>query len=359
VRRFVLAIFGSLFWMSMAWADAQPGAFKMLTEVDQSPQCVGWQIIASNGTVTENSDGTCSLTTGGGGTPTWDAILSPVGNQALNMGAFTTDWTNVGNWTMQQFGAITLQLATGNRVLLQDVPLMFDAPTSGDTDFWLDVIDDKDGSSDDYLTIGSGTTSGTNPHVYVTSAGLVGLDADPANFINQLVMSSTNAFVRGIGIEGIITDPIVDFYKSEAGGTKVFDGANLGQWNLYGNDGTNYIRGGTLNFEVDGTTATGIIPTSFHIDLMNAAGVTVTRFRFDNTNQITVEGDQATLSLSDNSGLGKKFELSVNGNALFIANATDNVQLMILGPNNSVYLPTITNCNTLGTTANGKVVCTS
>ena len=51
---------------SIAFAQPVPGAFKEATEEDLSPSCFGYQLKFSNSTVTDNGDGTCSITTSGG-----------------------------------------------------------------------------------------------------------------------------------------------------------------------------------------------------------------------------------------------------------------------------------------------------
>ena len=61
MRRFAPAIIASLLLASSVWADSQPGALKAVEEEDGSPSCFGYLIKVSNTTLTDNADGTCSV----------------------------------------------------------------------------------------------------------------------------------------------------------------------------------------------------------------------------------------------------------------------------------------------------------
>ena len=76
-------------WLSLlllvvpsAWADDSgivPPAFNNVQEEDASPSCFGSIIKVSNTTLTDNADGTCSVTTGGGGGNSFETIAVPAG----------------------------------------------------------------------------------------------------------------------------------------------------------------------------------------------------------------------------------------------------------------------------------------
>jgi hypothetical protein len=65
MKKILLSLFIFFVTILSAWAQSSPG-FLSLTEEDGDPDCYGWQIKATNGSVTDNGDGTCSISTGGG-----------------------------------------------------------------------------------------------------------------------------------------------------------------------------------------------------------------------------------------------------------------------------------------------------
>ena len=67
----------------LVWADAQPGALKNIEEADGSPSCFGWQLKVSNTTLTDNGDGTCTVTTGGGGGNSFETLDVPAGTDPV------------------------------------------------------------------------------------------------------------------------------------------------------------------------------------------------------------------------------------------------------------------------------------
>jgi hypothetical protein len=54
-----------------------------------------------------------------------------------------------------------------------DPALILDGSTAGDTDFWLQLVADEDGSDDDTLQIGTGTTPGSNSKITVDKDGII------------------------------------------------------------------------------------------------------------------------------------------------------------------------------------------
>ena len=75
-----------LFVVPSAWADDSgivPPAFNNVQEEDASPSCFGSIIKVSNTTLTDNADGTCSVTTGGGGGNSFETIAVPAGTDPV------------------------------------------------------------------------------------------------------------------------------------------------------------------------------------------------------------------------------------------------------------------------------------
>jgi hypothetical protein len=76
------------------------------------------------------------------------------------------------------------------------------------------------------------------------------------------------------------------------------------------------------------------------------------------TGTLGVTGASPQFILTDNDAGAKAFEWTVNGQTIFLANNTDNVQLLAAGPNNAVYLPQLTSCTrALNTGPDGKLFC--
>jgi len=72
VRILASLILGSFLFTSLAFAQGPSGkGFVEITEEDGSPSCFGYQIKYTNGDVTDNSDGTCSVDTAGASTSQW------------------------------------------------------------------------------------------------------------------------------------------------------------------------------------------------------------------------------------------------------------------------------------------------
>ena len=88
--RGICASFLLLFAPSPVGADGQPGAIKNIEEVDGSPSCFGYQLEVSNGTLTDNGDGTCTVTTGGGGGNSFETIDVPAGTDPVAASATDT-----------------------------------------------------------------------------------------------------------------------------------------------------------------------------------------------------------------------------------------------------------------------------
>jgi hypothetical protein len=72
----------------------------------------------------------------------------------------------------------TTGIATGNATIQKaDPALILDGSTAGDTDFWMQVVADEDGTTaGDSLQIGTGTTPGSNSKITVNKDGKVGIN---------------------------------------------------------------------------------------------------------------------------------------------------------------------------------------
>lgn len=65
MRKFLLLICVSFLSISLVYAQPSGKGFVMMTEEDGSPECFGYQIKVANSNLTDNADGTCSVSSGG------------------------------------------------------------------------------------------------------------------------------------------------------------------------------------------------------------------------------------------------------------------------------------------------------
>lgn len=64
---------------------------------------------------------------------------------------------------------------------------------------------------------------------------------------------------------------------TKAAAAAVASGDTIAAQDLFGHDGTNFVRCGQIGFSVQGTVSTGVVPGSYAISLANAAGVLTQR----------------------------------------------------------------------------------
>jgi hypothetical protein len=116
--------------------------------------------------------------------------------------------------TLKTYGtgsAIFDLTGTGNLQLYAGTPtVVFDAKTSGDTDYWISTQTDLDGNSDDLFSIGKGTTVGTNIFLNMDPSGNVGIGTTaPATKFAVAGLTSTAG-------TAIVVDANGNFYTSSS-----------------------------------------------------------------------------------------------------------------------------------------------
>jgi hypothetical protein len=90
-----------------------------------------------------------------------------------------------------------------------DPAIIFEPETStGDTDFWMGVIEDAGNDDDDIFQIGDGTTIGTNPFVTLDTDGRLGIGDTSPDFKLEVTGSS------GSGYFGVTSSSSLDFILS-------------------------------------------------------------------------------------------------------------------------------------------------
>ncbi len=123
--------------------------------------------------------------------------------------------------------------------------------------------------------VGIGTASPlSNLHVQSTSSSLAEFVSDGAHAIAKLETYSNTNWQSGFLIQrrarGTLSSPTI-----------VQSGDNLGVFDYWGYDGTDFRRTAQLRVHTNGTPTAGIIPTSFSILLQNDQGSNQERFRIN------------------------------------------------------------------------------
>ena len=100
---------------------------------------------------------------------------------------------------------------------------------------------------------------------------------DSGNAVNQLLLAQTNTNTRGA---------FNIFARArDSGGTAIaaLSGDRIGIFRADAHDGTEFITGGSIAFQIGTTVSTGIIPTSINFQTMDDAGSIVSRMfiRYD------------------------------------------------------------------------------
>ena len=152
-------------------AVAQPGFGPLVCigEQDGDPSVnalCGYGIKFSNGSVTDNGDGTISVVSG---------TTSPGGSdteiQFNDGGSFGGD----SNFTFDK-------TADDLRLGGADPTIFFDTTATGDTHFWMGLQDDAGNDDDDYFVIGEGNTAGSQGKLFVGgSTNLLTIGREPQN----------------------------------------------------------------------------------------------------------------------------------------------------------------------------------
>jgi hypothetical protein len=97
MRKFLLLILVSLCLNSLCYAEQSGGGVKSITEEDGAPDVYPWQLKLPNGSVTDNSDGTASISLSGSYQPL-ATILTTLSALANSSGALTNNGTGTLSW---------------------------------------------------------------------------------------------------------------------------------------------------------------------------------------------------------------------------------------------------------------------
>lgn len=227
------------------WADAQPGAIKNIQESDGSPDVFPWQIRVSNGTLTDNADGTVTLTTGGGGGNSFETIAVPAGTNpvadsstdtlTITETTFLTITGTAGTDTID-VTQVTTDLGTDGLIALNAVALGTDttnayvadlAATANETTVsggGGETATVTIGLPDDVTLTTSLTVVSTDPadagQIRLNNAAIIGWEASPAGTDVTLATDSSEEVLLD-GAVGLGLDDQADlrFYETDANGT--------------------------------------------------------------------------------------------------------------------------------------------
>lgn len=193
MRTYALGIVASISLLTAsAFADggATPAAFKNIEEVDASPSCFGWQIKVTADSLTDNGDGTCTLSFAAG-TADITSVGDVVSGAAFDgtQGTILTFNNAGGDATIDYDGTdfsfskpVSVTGADTLTLIGTDPGIIFNVGTAGDTDFWSAVNEDAGNDDDDSWQVGKGTTIGTTPFLSLSSIGNLTIDGGTGSF---------------------------------------------------------------------------------------------------------------------------------------------------------------------------------
>jgi hypothetical protein len=92
---------------------------------------------------------------------------------------------------LKTYGTGDVLIQSGGNLVLNDADpaIIMDTVTSGDTDYWMGILEDSGSDDDDIFVIGDGTTSGSNSFLSINTSGYVGIGTT----------NPSGAFVVGVG----------------------------------------------------------------------------------------------------------------------------------------------------------------
>ena len=323
-------------WLSLlllvvpsAWADDSgivPPAFNNVQEEDAAPSCFGSIIKVSNTTLTDNADGTCSVSTGGGGGNSFETIAVPAGASVVaDSSTDTLTLTETSFLTLTGTAAtdtiditqVTTDLGTDGLIAANAVALGTDTTGAYVADL----------TAGTYIDVSGGGAETANITVTVDATEIEAVTFGAGG-------NASNLWT--INVSG--TDPTLLWGSAAATLTGVLtsDGLTMGtDENLTIGSDTLTFAAGTSDFELsDDLSITDATP---HLQLIDS-----------------------TVSEDD-------FELYADASQVYLTNVTDAIELIRFNASNNLFLrggsvtyswPTVDGTNTQVLTTNGSGVLT-
>ena len=187
------------------------------------------------------------------------------------------------------------------RRLTQTGQILWDSITPGTSADVAAVVTDETGSPGSLVFSGNPTLQG----VTVDGVAYVGDSTTPAGLpISGALFSSNEAsgtiacVRRSSDTAGVAAS--ISFIKSKgtaASPAAITSGHNLGAYNFYGFDGTNYSRAGQLLVQSEGTVSTGIVQGKLYFLTTDSAGVLREGFAVDSAQVATIGGTSTAPAL--------------------------------------------------------------
>ena len=273
--------------------------------------------------VVEGTTGQLLQSNGAAALPTWTAAAFPVGPGTLNH-LLRSDGTN---WVETTATTIDAADVMSGLTQLNVDNLRLDGNTISATDLNGNINLINSGTSN--VNIGSTTNIANGYSLQVASSGLQ----------TQIVAAQyTN--------DG--SCPTYYSFKSRAttvgSHAAISSGDSMGRWAFYGDDGTNFVVGGSILFKCADNVSLGVMPTEIQIFTTNSSGVQTHAMTLDKDQKLLLE--HALSSLYGGTGVNNGTSTITLGGSLTTSGAFSSTFTMTA--NTSVTFPT---SGTLATTA--------
>lgn len=254
--------------------------FYTLTNYGTTTQATGTPVTLAGG-FTSSSSATIASSTA------WQLLLtdnSTFGGYALRAahGNFYIASTSVSNATSTPLTSLTIAATTTGSLIGINTPtpratldiyeqngvgaspsILLGGNAGGDTDFWISRITDNDGTSNDFLRIGTGTVPGLLPVFTINNSGNVGINVltpnarlDVGGFINTDQFSGYNQGGNLLAYASTTNQDTI--FGLKAGGNNATTSATVGNNSVFGYQAGSGITTGTGNTMIGEESGLGI-----------------------------------------------------------------------------------------------------
>jgi hypothetical protein len=280
------------------------------------------------------------------------------------------------NLTLRTFNSGNVVVEPGLALMVSHTSpsIIFDSVNALDTDFWAGVVTDNDGFNDDVLSIGYGSSVGSNRALNLNNKGYLGVGVTtPAAYVDIIGSSTAAASLRirtGVQPTNPATGDIyadgtnVYYYDGDSWEGLVGGGSTAAGGSLFTDGGgTTYLTATSDSFALGGTTASNApffysVPNqaltlnstgSADIFRINDEANDTTPFLVDATGQvgigntnpvagIHVIGTTEQMRLGYNANNYSSFTIGSNGDLTLSVNGTNTARFGSV--NNEFFLPT-------------------
>lgn len=377
-------VLGYLFISPQTLADTFPAGYDLIRDdgVDEPRRGAINFIGAGVSCADDNSNNETECTISGGGTPGGTGTEIQFRSGASTFGAVTNSAVSganisVGAAVVTPSVPLHAVITDGTLpVLLSGVGILVEASATNTDDAFIQTIAGQGTISSAFAGINFGnSTEDLVGAIWVTQ----GLSPEmrfiiEADTVGEMVLNK-----RGLSVnpepDGLSTTPALDLHPNDTADVlseqiilltdavtyTINSGSTIPAMRsvLHTAPVINGVAGGAAETVTDAATLyVSGAPSGSDITFTNGPFVALFDGSKGGTSSVQIQGTNPTFVLRDTDAGSKSFEWNVNGSSMFIANTTDNVQLLAAGPNNAVYLPQTLSCAMgLTTTADGKILC--